>query len=372
MIAFPTGTIGNAPSDRIAPKAPPRLPADICHSRVTADSSRLFGRTPLSNSSDNGTGNPFGSGLCVVTLFAICLWGLLSPESAGPFAIIQSCHAATVDQPQAEQPAVENAAVENAAAKKPEIEKPDIPANSSSIPANLLTGIRDRTRSIRPEERNAYYSILAHCKQAPASLIVAAATAIRNEQLAAAKKSRKPFSQFLNIIKQPDEHRGVPVTVRGYLRELRTYDAGENPFGLVTLHEGWLYTEDSQGNPWVVVANETTPGIPQPERGAAVNNIVVTGYFFKLWSYSAANGEPWGAPLILANKIEYRPATPTYFQKHQRSILTTLFLAGFLAFIGGIFWIRYRDQQARRSIVAAQSAPVFSADVHEPTEPPSE
>ncbi|MFN0056403.1 MAG: hypothetical protein ACKV0T_30015 [Planctomycetales bacterium] len=178
------------------------------------------------------------------------------------------------------------------------------------LPNAWLENVRDRTRGIRNEERDPYYQILAAARTADPQALRAAG----RETAAAAERAfradpgnkRRKFSLFAELARQPGPLRGRPVTLHGYIQRLESFEAGENDEGLTTLHQAYLFTGDSLQSPYVVVCSELTPGIPIPSKGQPTNDIFVSGYFFKLWSYDAERGT-WAAPLILAHTLEWHP-----------------------------------------------------------------
>lgn len=181
------------------------------------------------------------------------------------------------------------------------------------LPADWLEGAVDRTRGITARERDGYYHTLARARMVDERKLAAAAGQLlaqaQEEFRSDPKHKNHRFSQFFDIATRPDWYRGRPVTLRGYIQRLETIEAGDNDDGLVELHQAYVFTTDSHPNPYVVVFTEPPAGIPRPTPGSPVNDIVVTGYFFKLWSYEAQHST-WAAPLVLAHRIEWHPRPP--------------------------------------------------------------
>ena len=71
-----------------------------------------------------------------------------------------------------------------------------------------------------------------------------------------------------------------------------------------TLNELWLFTDDSQQNPAVIV----TPHLPEdfPVNAPLINQVSVTGCFYKLYVYNSQDSRRV-APLILAGTIDWQP-----------------------------------------------------------------
>ena len=103
------------------------------------------------------------------------------------------------------------------------------------------------------------------------------------------------------------EYRGRPVSLHGKFRRLVTYDAGKNDQGFDRLHEGWFFADDAQGNPAVVIFTEQPAGLPGG--GDIEEEVSVTGYFLKMYGYSAQDTTR-RAPLILARTVRWHPQQP--------------------------------------------------------------
>jgi hypothetical protein len=182
-----------------------------------------------------------------------------------------------------------------------------------ALPTGLLQSVHDRTEGILDDEREPYYQVLDRARRVrPAELAAAGRQTLERFQTdfeGNPKNARRKFSLFADMVQHPDAFRGQPVRLHGYIRRVESFDAGENDQGLKTLHQVWLFTDDSQRNPWVVVCSELPEGMPIPRPASPTNDIYVSGYFFKLWSFRAERGQ-WGAPLILAGQLEWRPPPP--------------------------------------------------------------
>lgn len=187
------------------------------------------------------------------------------------------------------------------------------PLGPLSLPTDLISTAADRTRGIREQEREAYYQVLARAREVDLAVQKSAGrktVAEARQKFAADKKNaRKKYSLFVDIITDPDRFRGQPLSLTGYIHKIDEMAAGENEQGLQTLYQVWLYTADSYSSPYVVVCSEIPANIPMPKRGNPTSDVFVTGYFFKLYSYEAERGN-WGAPLILAGRLEWNPPPP--------------------------------------------------------------
>lgn len=298
--------------------------------------------------------NPYG----VKTLYDIRLFP--SDFRSVPVRVI--CTALPNNFP-TKQPVIENVSVTGYFFK---LARPDDPKASGVLPMLLakqidwhppaqndrldldpawLRGVRDRTMGVRDEERTAYYQTLHRATQIP----------YLRQQKAAAKnladrRNRLPayrghpdrrFPVFVDMFRHPEDYRGRLVTLSGYIRELKSYPAGENPYGLTTLYEMSLFTEDSQTNPAIIVATEKPPGLA--EGSSMAKPVSVTGYFFKMYGYQAHDTTRI-APLVLAARFEWSPDRPRVGLSRNAiiAILTTLAVV-----VLATVWYFVRDQRTK-------------------------
>lgn len=183
--------------------------------------------------------------------------------------------------------------------------KPDLDPES-------LAHVKDLTMGIKSvEESEAYYRTLLHAKLVDAEAQEQLAREFwkkRQEELA------KPRSQFVDLFKTldatPEIYRGQPVTLSGTLRELKKWEEMRgnrlNNVGIETVYEGWIFTEDSQSNPTVVVFTENPDQIPTGSEMSVP--VKVTGYVFKMYGYESRDKENplRKAPMLLAKAMRER------------------------------------------------------------------
>lgn len=113
------------------------------------------------------------------------------------------------------------------------------------------------------------------------------------------------FPTYVDMFNHSDEWQGQPVTLRGHIRHSVSYTGDELLFDGRKLYELWLFTDDSQHNPAVIV----TPNLPAdfPLNAEVVDGVSVTGTLFKRYVYDAQNSTRV-APLILAGQINWTPS----------------------------------------------------------------
>ncbi|MBS0204697.1 MAG: hypothetical protein JSS49_17470 [Planctomycetes bacterium] len=154
----------------------------------------------------------------------------------------------------------------------------------------ILRRVKDNTIGIRREEGEAYYRLLDHAQRVPVNeLELAGATDV----------------QYLNLMTDPQQFRGEPVTIHGDLWRLYEFQASVNAYGFNTLYEAWIFTADSSNHPYRVVLTELPRELEPGEN--LRKQVRVTGYFFKREGY-ASGGGMHVAPTLLAHRILlYRP-----------------------------------------------------------------
>ncbi len=207
------------------------------------------------------------------------------------------------------------------------------------IDRRILADVRDNTLGVRSEEADPFFRLLAHTLQIPASSLAMAA---RKDVL------------YLNLMTESDTFRGELVSISGDLRRLNRFPASENPYGVVDLYEGWVFTADSGTNPYRVVCTAIPKDMPT---GETINLPVrVSGYFFKREGYETPGGLHV-APLLLAKTIAWN--LPPSLPPTDPGIAP--YLIGGLIFVcaslgGVLFFIAVADTRSQRRRVASKPA----------------
>ena len=196
-------------------------------------------------------------------------------------------------------------------------------ADPTEIAPEILAPVVDpekgiKTFGIQDRERGAYYAVLHQAHQVDVKLQKAAARRLRTQRRQQYPDPRvrdnpdAPFPVFVDLFKNADDpgvYHGKLVTLAGHVRLLREMPAGENAYGIKTLYEAWLYTEDSQNNPACIVCTSLPEGMQDAfntSKSQVLDHVGVTGYFFKMMGYRAEDAFRY-APLILAHRLEWRP-----------------------------------------------------------------
>lgn len=112
------------------------------------------------------------------------------------------------------------------------------------------------------------------------------------------------FPLFADVFRNADYWQGRLLNFSGYVRRVLRHEGDEAFFAGQPLYEMWLYTEDGQHIPTVVV----TPELPRdfPAGAEIVNSVQVTGCLFKMYVYRSQQDARM-APLLLAGQIRWSP-----------------------------------------------------------------
>ena len=231
-----------------------------------------------------------------------------------------------------------------------------------SLNPELLADVQDDTLGLTEGDRKAYFAALALADSLPVDWLTTVAMDLQDyrkqldERFVTKKTGR--LKPFIDLFMNPQEYRGQAVTLQGHIRRLVAYDPGENPFGIEEVYEAWLYTDDSQSNPAVVVFLEKPEGLPLG--GDLTEDISVTGYFLKMYGYDAQDTTR-RAPLIVAKTVAWTPrrtinATPTV------PVVVYIFVGGVALLMFSAIW-QYNARERRR-----QRTHLRNYDQHPPGE----
>lgn len=189
---------------------------------------------------------------------------------------------------------------------------PGIEVLSTTLPEGLLEEVRNRTKLVKAAENDAYYRTLLNARLLSDAAIQAAA----RKQMAAREPERleKRRSVYVDVFKRPDDYRGELVTLEGTARKSLKYRATidrrsvGDVYSLGDLYELWVFPDEGQGHPAVIVFTEKPAGL---ELGDNIDQRVrFTGYFFKLYGYDTTN-KTLLAPMFLGKSVTVLPPTNT-------------------------------------------------------------
>lgn len=179
---------------------------------------------------------------------------------------------------------------------------------------SLFNEVEDKVREgISDDEKALYYYVLKHLRETSLEEQKQAAEFNLQQRRSELKTFREhpelELPLFPDLFNNTKRWKGRLVTLTGRVRKLMHYPASEdNQYGINTLYEAWLFTDDSQQNPVVVICTEVPPALKEglPQGTDVIDNVTVTGYLFKMYLYSAQDTTRI-APLILAKELEWSP-----------------------------------------------------------------
>ncbi|MCG6157546.1 hypothetical protein [Rubinisphaera margarita] len=156
-----------------------------------------------------------------------------------------------------------------------------------------------------PEENELYYRVLAYARTADPQALREAAQEFLKQRWEQSKYKHLPVEKFpvyVDMYLDPQAYQGRPVIMTGHIQRAVVSDAGKNDFAIDQLCETWLFTDDSQANPTVVLSTELPEGFPVGEQ--AVDHVTVTGYIYRMYTYEARDTGRF-APVLMANRIDW-------------------------------------------------------------------
>jgi hypothetical protein len=121
------------------------------------------------------------------------------------------------------------------------------------------------------------------------------------QQLQSRADAKVPYGQ---LAEQPEKYRGKLIRLRLHVRQIVEYDAPENSAGIKKLYECWGWTDQSKTFPVGTVCLELPPGWRIGDQGAAHEEGVFVGYYFKNMRYTAASDKGRVSPLFLGRMAD--------------------------------------------------------------------
>jgi hypothetical protein len=216
-------------------------------------------------------------------------------------------------------------------------EPTDIPVEPIPlVSSELFKEVNTQVAGISPAESQNYYDILNQVQYFSEKLLLENHRQFvdyRKTFVNSQSKTKKQYSVFVDMFKNPKLFQGMSIQLKGHARKIIKYPAGENDFGIKHLYECWLYTEDSQSNPAVIISTQIPEGLPLGEEITdSVEALSVTGIFYKNYIYSAQDTIR-RAPMILAREIHWNPVKPVIKKSYSNQtilIISFSFLVVFL------------------------------------------
>lgn len=212
----------------------------------------------------------------------------------------------------------------------------------------------DNTVGLTRAEGSAYYNALRRLGN------------LRNSTLGRIARRDVVYSV---LMADPEQYRGEAIALRGQLRRLTpavTHDDGKDLEGVL---EGWLFTEDSDIQPYRVVTLDADSSIPRGESFEPVT-VELVGVFVKRVAY-ASNAGTSVAPWLIAKKIHFVPPVVLDTNDRLTPILTAAVCVAMTAIFGAFLMTLRRQTRRRiefRMAVAERSGPDADIECEPPTE----
>ncbi len=218
-----------------------------------------------------------------------------------------------------------------------------------TLDLETLANVKDRRIGLSEDEADAYYRTLLHAKLIEDDVLKQQAEAFWTHRQELLKRPRPVFVDLFKTFEEdPEIYRGQPVTLTGTMRKLRQVTVDPlNNYGIETLYEAWVFDQDSQSNPTVVVFTENPADLPQ---GDEINVPVrVTGFVFKMYGYKSRDEKHPDrlAPMLIAKSVKKLTiADPDPFPTAWVGAGLALLCLGIVLYV----WNSYRQDKAFREI----------------------
>ncbi|MBL4883009.1 MAG: hypothetical protein JKY95_00555 [Planctomycetaceae bacterium] len=215
--------------------------------------------------------------------------------------------------------------------------------------------LKTRRSGILPEEYDLYYKILSYASEVDSKQIKKAARKFLTQRWSQSKYKKQSFEKFpifVDMYQHPQIYQGRPITMTGHIQRSVVSKADANEFGIDTICEAWLYTEDSQSNPTVIISTNFPKNFPVGEQ--VVDHVTVTGYAYRMYTYDARDSRRF-APLIMAHEIKWIPKSK--FGEENRPLQGLLILMLIILVLGGLLGgilLKLYNVKSRSKINVAQ------------------
>jgi len=223
-------------------------------------------------------------------------------------------------------------------------------------PKRDISSLRLTSRS-----REGFYQMLAAVGRAkPGEL--------RRQAREKLEKSGAKTSSVIPLFNEPQKVQGELVLLTGKVRQAIPVRVSEEDivgrFAVQQYYQMFLFTDDSQGNPLVVITPSLPKGMPTGEDPSYAEAVTVAGFFFNTWAYrSRQSGQSsdkirWQlAPLLIGQQPVWHPRPKPSSNVFAAVVFGVLFVVA----ICGIWialWLSGRgDRDFRKKFLAGQTIP---------------
>lgn len=153
---------------------------------------------------------------------------------------------------------------------------------------------------------------------------------LRKNEEATLEQASTGRVSFVQLFEQSGEYRAELVTTGGIVRRAHPAKTPKNEYGLSDYYQVWLWPADHPNDPIAVWCLHLPKGFPIGMTMA--EEAEVTGFYFKLWAYKAADGKVLRAPMLLARTVRWRKKPEVARAPPQGPLPLALMIAGAAAF----------------------------------------
>jgi hypothetical protein len=164
---------------------------------------------------------------------------------------------------------------------------------------------------------------------------------------------------FAALWQEPEKHRGELIRLRMHVQQIVKWDdVPENSAGVKTTFDLAGGTDESRGNPYVVVCSELPPEIKVQTKAHA--EVVFVGYFLKILKYEGFAATR-GAPVLIGRVRAVASSAHVASQKSAQ--LITLLVIGSAVIVAVIILVAvYRVTRRSRRVPWKPGPPALSND----------
>ncbi len=241
---------------------------------------------------------------------------------------------------------------------------------------SLFNEVQDRALGgVLKEEKALYYYVLKHLNETSEKAQIQAAEFNLQQRRSEIKTFRDhpnlKLPLFPDIFKNSSRYKGKLVTLTGRVRKLIHYPAEKNEYGIKTLYEAWLFTDDSQQNPAVIICTEVPKALQNglPEGKEVIDHVSITGYLFKMYAYNAQDDRRV-APMILARRLIWSPQAVDEKGGHLFSVILAGTLIVIIVGAAIVMWkAMQKDKQFRENRLQTDQGQVSFENLESKQEP---
>jgi hypothetical protein len=176
---------------------------------------------------------------------------------------------------------------------------------------------------------------------------------LKNRSPEELKRESEGLVGYAQLFKQSSGYRGRLVTIRGTAEAVYPVEAPRNSYGIEQYWVYWLRPEGGPNSPILVYALEKPEGFPSieladlgREKMPSLQDVEVTGFFFKRYAYQAQGGI-FTAPMLLARGPKWlSPAAPAQEFPPLGAFLGMVAALAALA-IALAAWVHYQHRPGR-------------------------